>query len=646
MTSFRNKPENTSPLGDIRRDFLPSLVVFLVALPLCMGIAIASDAPVASGLITGIIGGIVVGLIGGSPLQVSGPAAGLTVIVYGIVQQHGLEMLSLAVLGAGICQMIAGTARVGQWFRAVAPAVVQGMLTGIGILIFASQFHVMFDDVPKSNGWNNIVAIPETLARGLAFHDFGDEAQRRTHQQILQEVRGLAERQSALAKDVEKLAKVKAGGTAAEPGRIQAFAAPQTDIVRGLADLHERTLTQDWSPLGELPDAKETFTDRLVAALTAARSAESAIAQRAPEPAAAAVDNAAIAVNATLDRLRRYDIAGKLGLATLLVIIFWGKLKKTIFGKIPAQLVAVLTAVALSAALVLHVLFVDVPDNLWNDLRFAQPNKISELDWRALVVSIITLAVVASAETLLCATAVDQMHRGPRTKYDRELFAQGVGNTLAGWLGGLPMTGVIVRSAANVQAGGRSRWSAVMHGLWLLVFVLFLGQFLRLIPMAALAAILVLTGYKLMNFRVAKEMIRYGRGELVVYVVTVAGVVLIDLLSGVIIGIVLSALKLLIRFAKLDMTYELRPDGRTADLHLRGAAVFLKLPMLAAQLDEVPGDVELHVHIDELTEIDHACFELLINWRKQHEAQGGRLVLDWDRLRFTCGSTLQPPRAA
>ena len=130
---------------------------------------------------------------------------------------------------------------------------------------------------------------------------------------------------------------------------------------------------------------------------------------------------------------------------------------------------------------------------------------------------------------------------------------------------------------------------------------------------------------------------KYGRSELVVYVATVVGVVFVDLLSGVMLGILLSSLKLLFRFAKLDISYEERPDERAADLWMRGAAVFLKLPILAARLEEIPSDVVLYVHVEELTEIDHACYELFCNWSKRHESQGGELIVDWDRLRETCG---------
>ncbi|HWK52029.1 MAG TPA: SulP family inorganic anion transporter, partial [Steroidobacter sp.] len=147
------------------RDFTASIVVFLVAMPLCMGIAIASGVPPEKGLITGIIGGIIVGALAGSPLQVSGPAAGLAVIVFELVRQYGIAALGPMLLLAGGFQFIAGAARLGGWFRAISPAVVHGMLAGIGILIFIGQFHVLFDDLPRPSGVENLLAIPVSLFR-------------------------------------------------------------------------------------------------------------------------------------------------------------------------------------------------------------------------------------------------------------------------------------------------------------------------------------------------------------------------------------------------------------------------------------------------------------------------------------------------
>ena len=153
--------------SDLRQDFLASIVTFLVALPLCMGIAIASGEPPASGILTGIIGGLVVGWIAGCPLQVSGPAAGLTVIVVDLVQTHGREHLGIIILLAGAFQIGAAWLQLGHWFRAVSPAVIHGMLAGIGVLIFVSQFHVMIDDTPKGSGLANLLTLPEALWKSM-----------------------------------------------------------------------------------------------------------------------------------------------------------------------------------------------------------------------------------------------------------------------------------------------------------------------------------------------------------------------------------------------------------------------------------------------------------------------------------------------
>lgn len=156
--------------GTFSRDFTASIVVFLVAMPLCMGIAIASGVPPEKGLITGIIGGIIVGLFAGSPLQVSGPAAGLAVIVFEIVREQGLSALGPILILAGAIQVVAGLLRVGGWFRAISPAVVHGMLAGIGVLIVVGQFHVLFDDKPLASGLHNLIAMPGQLL-GLSNSD-------------------------------------------------------------------------------------------------------------------------------------------------------------------------------------------------------------------------------------------------------------------------------------------------------------------------------------------------------------------------------------------------------------------------------------------------------------------------------------------
>jgi MFS superfamily sulfate permease-like transporter len=285
-----------------------------------------------------------------------------------------------------------------------------------------------------------------------------------------------------------------------------------------------------------------------------------------------------------------------------------------------------------------------VPDNLIDGLTFPSFNVLQDVSPRELVIAAIMIAVVASAETLLCASAVDRMHSGPRTQYDKELWAQGIGNMLCGALGALPMTGVIVRSAANVQAGGKSRLSAILHGLWLLVFVVALGFVLRMIPIACLAGILVYTGFKLIDFKGFWHLWKSSRSEALIFLTTLVVIVVEDLLLGVITGVILSAIKLLITFSYLDIHLEssVGPGGRQrAILSMAGAATFLRLPLLAAKLDEVPAGAELHVDLEHLDYVDHACLELLMNWERQHESTGGRLVIDWGQLHARFRETRQ-----
>ena len=194
------------------------------------------------------------------------------------------------------------------------------------------------------------------------------------------------------------------------------------------------------------------------------------------------------------------------------------------------------------------------------------------------------------------------------------------------------MTGVIVRSSANVDSGAKTRYSTVLHGLWLLVFVMLLPGVLELVPMAALAAILVFTGYKLMNVKAVVELWKYGKSEVAIYAVTLGTIISFDLLTGVLAGIACSVLKLIYVFSHLNVRVETDQAANRTTMYLHGAATFLRLPRLAKALEAVPPNSELHVHFETLDYIDHACLDLLINWEKQHEAMGGTLVIDWDTL--------------
>ena len=512
-----------------REDFLASIVVFLVALPLCIGIAVAVGVNPARALLTGIIGGVVVGFLAGSPLQVSGPAAGLFVIIADLLAkgresfaaqfaldpatideaqatEYALMVLGTSVFLAGIMQIAAGKFGLGQWFRAVSPSVVKGMLAGIGILIVASQIHVMLDHVPM---WN------------------GHKAQ----------------------------------------GGVQY--------------------------IGTIPEA------------------------------IAKCFSSTTTVN--------HHLAALTGVLTIFVILVWPKVAPRRIKFIPAALVGIVIATVFANWAGMEIQRLVVPENM-----FAETTLPTTATWFQLLLDPIVLtgamviALVASAETLLCATAVDQMHTGPRTDYDRELTAQGVGNLLCGLIGALPMTGVIVRSSANVNSGAKTRLSAVLHGVWLLLFVVLGAGLLSYIPRASLGALLVYIGIKLVNLKAIRELWATSRSEVAIYAVTVLVIVVEDLLVGVVVGIVLSAVKLLYRFSHLYI--RVAPEEKGVKMELEGAATFLRLPQLARKLDEVPSGTDLHVDLRRLGYIDHACLELLLGWADQHRRTGGSLVLDWDQL--------------
>ncbi len=476
------------------RDLMASVVVFLVALPLCMGIAIASGLPPAKGVITGIVGGLVVGWLAGAPLQVSGPAAGLTVLVFELVQQYGAAMLGPILLLAGALQLLAGRLKLGCWFRVTAPAVVYGMLAGIGILIVLSQLHVMMDAQPEASGLDNLGAFPAALWAALPF----------------------------------------SGGN-------------------GMA-------------------------------------------------------------------------AASLGLLTIACMWTWDRLRPQRLRLLPGALLGVAAATLVGLWLGLDVRRVEVPDNLADAISWLQPADLLAFADPGLLVAALAVAFIASAETLLSAAAVDRMHQGPRADFDRELTAQGVGNMLCGVLGALPMTGVIVRSSANVQAGARTRLSAMLHALWLLAAVVLLAALLEQIPIASLAGVLVYTGLKLIDLNALRQLGRYGRMAMLIHLATALTIVATDLLTGVLLGFALTLAQLAWQASRLKIGVV--RDGRRVELRMQGAATFLRVPQLARALQGVPQDAWLHVPMAHLRYIDHACMELLEEWQRANQASGARLIIE------------------
>lgn len=477
--------------GVLARDFSASIVVFLVAMPLCMGIAIASGVPAERGLITGIIGGIVVGFLAGSPLQVSGPAAGLAIVVFELVRDKGLSALGPILILAGLIQVIAGIMKLGGWFRAISPAVVHGMLAGIGVLIVVGQFHVLFDAKPLPSGLENLAAVP---------------------------------------------------------GRLL-----------GLSAIH----------------------------------------------------------------LSGVEFAFAIGMVTIAAMLGWEKLRPTTMRQVPGALVGVLAGTLTAFLFGLDVTRVSVPESIV--AAIALPGSDLFATWLdpSILAAALAIAFIASAETLLSAAAVDRMHDGVRTNYNKELRAQGIGNLLCGLAGALPMTGVIVRSSANVQAGATTRLSTILHGAWILGFVALLPWLLREIPMAALGAILVVTGWRLVSVTHARHLFHnYGALPVVIWAVTLIVVVAEDLLTGVLVGIGLSLLELLPNLKRLRLKVETRNGVEGTSMQLAGSATFVTLPKLSDALEALPAGVPVQLDVSRLKAVDHTSAEMLKDWLQRRRAAG------------------------
>ncbi len=610
------------------RDFSASLVVFLVALPLCLGISIASGVPIATGLVTGIVAGIVVGYFAGCPLQVSGPAAGLTVVVYQAVQTHGLKSLGLIVLLAGIFQIIAAVLRFGQWFRAVSPAVVHGMLAGIGILIFASQFHVMLDDQPGSSGIKNLATIPSAIAKAAHPPQLPPNDLRTELQGILKSLGDLHRRQIGLNEEVtEQLPNHHVELDPDHKLDLSKFVERQQSILEETESLQAKGLN-----LLAHDDAKQQkvrdLGDRAIETL---RVSLQALEQNQGDLIIPAQVKAGVSITSFQGAFKNHEFAAGLGVLTIVVLVLWKMLPIRSLKMVPAPLIGVLVATVIASFWHLPVLYVEVPTQIMEDLHFIKLASFQDVAWGGIITTAIVLAVIASAETLLCATAVDSLQSGPRTNYDKELFSQGIGNTICGCLGALPMTGVIVRSSANIQAGAKSRWSSVMHGVWLLIFVLFLASLLRMIPTACLAAILVYTGYKLVDLKAVRQLAKFGWSEVLIWSATVLVIVTEDLLMGVLTGLALAIGKLVLRFSRLRVTVENQHGGQSV-VHFSGNASFLRLPKLARVMETVPEGSTVSFDLTSLAFLDQACLELLRQWGDQHTAKGGKVNVDWEAL--------------
>jgi MFS superfamily sulfate permease-like transporter len=469
----------------LRQDFLASIVVFLVAVPLCVGVAVASGVPAELGLVTGIVGGLLTGLMPGSSLQVSGPAAGLTVIVFEAVSEFGVGTLGVIVLMAGLFQLAMGFLKIGRWFRAISVSVVEGMLCGIGLVIIAGQIYAAAGLKAPETGIDKIVGLPGAFADAIG----------------------------------------------------------STEAMTSLA----------------------------------------------------------------------------IGAGTIAVIVLWKKMPKAV-RSVPGALAAVVLATAATAAFSLPVATVQV-EGLLGVIQPPGSEAFGELASPAIWGTIVAFALIASAESLFSAAAVDRLHDGPRTEYNKEMVAQGAGNTVCGLLGALPMTAVIVRSSANVAAGAKTKASRVLHGVWLLLFAAAMPWVLALIPIPALAGILVHAGWKLIPFRQIASLWQSHKGEALILVVTAVAIVVVNMFEGVLIGLALAVVKTAWEASHLKLEIVDKGAG-PIQAHLSGNATFLRLPKILDSLESLPEDRPVELDLSGLHHLDHACRTALENWAERHSAVG------------------------
>ena len=467
----------------IKNDFAASVIVFLVAMPLCLGIAMASGAPLFSGLIAGIIGGIVVGSLSGSALGVSGPAAGLAVIVLNAIQDlGGYEIFLLAVVFAGFLQIGLGYIKAGVIAYYFPSSVISGMLAGIGIILILKQIPhaVGYDENPEGN---------------LSFFQ---------------------------------------------------------------------------------PDSYNTFTE--------------------------------------LIHMLDYISLGPVIITTvsLLILIAWETkyLKQfKIFTLIQGPLVAVLVGVllntifkgqsdlALSAKQIVSIPVAESFEGFLGNFKF--PDFKHLLNPQVYLVGVV-LAIVGSLETLLCVEASDKQDPQKRvTPTNRELKAQGAGNILSGLIGGLPVTQVIVRSSVNVQAGGKTKLSAILHGFIILISIILIPGILNLIPLSTLAAILFVVGYKLSRPSLYEKLYKQGAAQFGPFVVTIIGIVFTDLLTGICIGLFIAGAFILYNAAKIPIIVDTNTessDDNSFVIDLTADMNFLKKASLVGLMSEIPN--KAHVTID------------------------------------------------
>ncbi|WP_373073906.1 SulP family inorganic anion transporter [Zeaxanthinibacter enoshimensis] len=482
----------------LKNDIPASIVVFFVALPLCLGIALASGAPLFSGLIAGIVGGILVGALSGSHIGVSGPAAGLAAIVLtAIGALGGYQNFLLAVVLGGAIQIILGILKAGIIGYYFPSSVIKGMLTGIGIIIILKQIpHFFGYDANPEGDW--------------AFFQVDGE--------------------NTFSEIINSLNYISPGATAI--------------ALIGLSIL--------------------LLWDKVL-------SKKAKIFQLVQGPLVAVV-------------------AG---------ILFYVFTKDSSFWGIAEE----------------NLVSVPVPDDAASFLgQFSFPN-FSAITNSDIWITAFTIALVASLETLLCVEATDKLDPEKRvTPTNRELLAQGTGNIVSGMIGGLPITQVIVRSSANIQSGGKSKMSAIIHGFLLLISVILIPRLLNLIPLSVLAAVLFIVGYKLAKPSLFKQMYQLGWKQSIPFTVTVAGIIFGDLLIGISLGLAVGIVVILIKsyqnshFLHIE---EYDNGGHKMKMTLAEEVTFFNKGAILKELDKIPRDSYLELDVRKTRYLDNDIIEIL-----------------------------------
>ena len=482
----------------IKNDLPASIVVFFVALPLCLGIALASGAPLFSGLIAGIVGGIIVGTLSGSQIGVSGPAAGLAAIVLtAIGTLGGFENFLVAVVLGGLIQIVFSILKAGVIAYYFPSSVIKGMLTGIGIIIILKQ-------IPHFFGYD---ADPEG---DFAFFQVDGE---NTFSEILNAINSISLGATLIAL-----------------------------IGLGILILWDRVLTQK-SKVFKL-------------------------------------------------------IQGPL-VAVVMGIVYFALTKGDAVWGISAE----------------HLVKVPVPDSLDSLGGLLSFPNFEVVGNPEIWITAFTIALVASLETLLCVEATDKLDPYKRTTpTNKELMAQGVGNTISGFLGGLPVTQVIVRSSANIQSGGRTKASAIIHGFFLLISVLLIPKLLNMIPLSVLAAILFIVGYKLAKPKLFKTMYQLGWKQFIPFVVTVLGIVFTDLLVGIGLGLAVGIVVILIK--SYQNSHFLHIEDKSNGVHkikmtLAEEVTFFNKGAILKELDSLPEDSYLELDVRKTRYLDNDIIEIL-----------------------------------